>query len=285
MNKRTFFTIILTLVLGLSLAAGDVMAADFKIAIMQDKAGAARKFKPLLDYLTQKGVNAKFITAKDYPAAASMFATGKVDAMFSGSGIAGTFIIKGLAEPVVRPVSKSGWSTYWAVVLAKKGSARFNSRADYFKGKKVTFASLASSGEFFFRSIPGSADASKRMMKAASHGAAIDVLNRGKADVAIVKNRVWDKEKGKFPGVERVGEDQGENPNGTLIASKNANASTVKKVSGILQGLKADTSALATSAKDSLGITGYIATTDEDFKHTIGLLKRAGVSESFNFKY
>ncbi len=285
MNRKTIFTAILTVLMALSLTVGDALAADFKIAIMQDKAGAARKFKPLLNYLAQKGVKAEFSAAKDYSAAAAMFAAGKVDAMFSGSGIAGSMIIKELATPIVRPVSKDDWSTYWAVVLAKKGSPRFRANADYFKGKKVTFAGLASSGEFFFRSIDGSVKASSRMMKAANHGAAIDVLSRGKADVAIVKNRVWDKEKSKFPGLERVGEDQGENPNGTLIASKKADAATIAKVSAILQGLGADTSALAMEAKKSLGIKGYIVTTDDDFKHTIELLKSAGVTKGFNFKY
>ena len=285
MRAKTFITIIVSVILGLALAAGDSLAADFKIAIMQDKAGAARKFKPLLDYLSEKGVAAKFITAKNYTDAAKMFGAGKVDAMFSGSGIAGTMIIKDLAYPVVRPLSKSGWSTYWAVVLAKKGSDRFDGTSGYFKGKKVTFAGLASSGEFFFRSIDGAAQASSRMMKAASHGAAMDVLNRGKADVAVVKNRVWDKEKGNYPNLQRVGEDQGENPNGTLIASKKADSSMVKKVSGILMGLSGNNSSSAKKAKDSLGISGYVATTDEDFSHTIKLLKKAGVTKNFNFKY
>ena len=52
--------------------------------------------------------------------------------MFSGSGIAGCMIIKDLAYPVVRPVSNGGWSTYWAVVLAPKGSPRFTQDAAYF---------------------------------------------------------------------------------------------------------------------------------------------------------
>ena len=72
--------------------------AGFKICLMQDKKGAAAKFRPLLNYLMKKGVDASFVAAKTYPQAAKMFAEGKVDGMFSGSGIAGCMIIKGIFQ-------------------------------------------------------------------------------------------------------------------------------------------------------------------------------------------
>jgi ABC-type phosphate/phosphonate transport system substrate-binding protein len=265
--------------------SGVCCAEEFKIAIMQDKAGAAKKFKALLDYLSEKGIDTQFVAAKDYPAAAKMFANKDVDAMFSGSGIAGTMIIKELAYPVVRPLSKDDWSTYWAVVIAPKGSPEFAGAADYFKDKKVIFSSLASSGEFFFRSVSGSTDVGATMLKAASHGAAIDALSRGSADVAIVKNRVWDKEKSKYDGLEKVGADKGENPNGTLIASNTADSNIINKISDILLGIKADASEKAAAVKESLKIQGYIKTTKDDFNHTIPLLEKAGVTKDFNFAY
>ena len=214
-----------------------------------------------------------------------MFSQGKVDAMFSGSGVAGSMIIKDVATPLVRPVSKDGTSTYWAVVLAPKGSSRFSGNSDYFRGKKVIFAGLASSGEFYFRSVPDATNVGAKMLKASSHGAAIDALSRGRADIAIVKNRVWDKAASKYSDIERVGEDTGENPNGTLIVSKNANSAIVAKVKGILLGLEADSSSNASAAKDALGIKGYKETTIDDFSHTLELLGNAGVDKGFNFEY
>jgi ABC-type phosphate/phosphonate transport system substrate-binding protein len=258
-------------------------AADLKIGIMQASAGDARKFQPLLDYFSKKGVNASFVTAQDYPAAANMFASGAVSAMFSGSGIAGTMIIKGVADPLVRPVQANGVSTYSAVVIAPKGSTKFSGDAGYFNGKKVIFSSLASSGEFYFHSLGPSKPAS--ILKAASHGAAIDALSRGQADVAIVKNHVWNKDKEKYGSLEQVGGDNGENPDNTLIVSKKLDAATAQKISGILLGLKDDTSPEAAAVKDSLKIQGFIVTTDKDFKHTLGLLKKAGVTKDFGFKY
>ena len=49
--------------------------------------------------------------------------------------------------------------------------------------------------------------------------------------------------------------------------------------------LKGDSSAEARAAKEKLGIQGYIKTTKADFRHTLPLLKRAGVTKSFDFKY
>ena len=256
---------------------GAASAEQFRIAIMQDQSGAAQKFMPLLSYLSKKGVDATFVTAPDYPAAAGMFAIGSVDGMFSGSGIAGFMILKNLATPTVRPVNMNGHSTYWAVVIAKKGSPKFSGSASYFKGKKVVFTSLSSSGDFYFHSLPSAEQATATEIKVASHSDAIETLNDGKADVAIVKNRVWDAIKDKYPNLVKIGEDKGENPDGTLIMSKKTQPALAARVSDALLGLKEDSSVEALEARKSLGIQGYIKTTLKDFEHTLSLIKKTDI--------
>lgn len=260
-------------------------AGDFKIAIMQDEPGAGKKYRPLQTYLANRGVEISFISATNYPAAADMFASGKVDAMFSGSAIAGIFIMKDLAAPMVRPVSKEGYSTYSAVMIAPKGSPKFSGNAAYFKGKKVIFSALASSGEVYYRSLPNIRSVNATLQKAASHGAAIDALSAGVADVAIVKNRVWDHQKSKYPNLIVVGQDDEENPDNTLIFSRKADSPTVSKVQSALLSLKDDNSPQARAVRDEMQIRGFIATTKADFKHTMELLRRAGVDKSFNFQF
>ncbi|MDM8538595.1 PhnD/SsuA/transferrin family substrate-binding protein [Desulfobacterales bacterium HSG17] len=274
-----------SLILIISMLFTGYVHADFKIAIMQDKKGAAAKFRPLLNYLNQNGIKVSFAAAKNYQHAAKLFSNGEADAMFSGSGIAGCFIIKGLADPVVRPVSKDGWSTYWAVVLAPENTGRFTQNAEYFNDKRVIFCSLASSGEFFYRSVKGESNIDSVILKAASHGSAIDALSRSSADIAIVKNRVWDNVKEKYNNIVRVGEDPGENPNGTLIVSKKTDPQIVELVASLLLGLENDISSEAKSVKEKLKITGYIGTSLQDFKCTIALLKKAGVDKFFNFSF
>jgi len=267
------------------LTHGSAHADQFKIAIMQDERGAAAKYRQLETYLKDKGIEFSFVGATSYPAAAKMFASGEVDAMFSGSGIAGTFIIKDLATPLLRPVSKEGVSTYHATLVARKGSPKFTGSADYFNGKKVIFTPLASAGEFFYHSIEGIESAKAATLKAASHAAAIEALSNSSADVAIVKNHIWNKLKSKYSNLISVGEDTEENPDGTLIVSKKADTKVVSRVSSALLALKDDKSKEATAARDELGIRAYIKTTTSDFKHTLELLKKAGVDKSFNFSF
>jgi ABC-type phosphate/phosphonate transport system substrate-binding protein len=284
--KRTIMQLFLFCAVAGLFLPGIASAVQFRIAIMQDQGGVAQKYKPLLDYLAKKGIEASFVSAKDYPSAAGMFSNGDVDAMFSGSGIAGSMIIKDLARPLVRPVSKDGHSTYWAVVIAPKGSSKYSGSVDYFKGKKVLLTALASSGEFYFRSLAGAAQSNAKLLKAASHGAAIDALDhKGQADVAIVKNRVWDKMKDKYPNLMFVGEDKGENPDNTLIVSKKVSPELAEKVKGTLLAVNEDVSPEAAAVKSSMEIQGFLNTTHKDFEHTLSLLKKAGVTKSFNFTY
>lgn len=281
--RTRYIRFLMSIMLLLVVAGGTGQAAEIKIAITQAQAGDARKFQPLLDYLGKNGIAASFTTTQNYQSAADLFASGAVNAMFSGSGIACTMIIKELADPVARPVSLDGVSTYAAVVIAPKGSQRFAGSPDYFNGKRVIFVPLASAGEFYFHSLGASQP--KELLKAASHGAAVDALSRGQADVAIIKNHVWTKEKDKYPMYEKVGEDKGENPDGTLIVSRKMDRQTAQKISAVLLGVQNDTSSEARAVKDSLKIRGFIPTTLNDFKHTLALLKKAGVTKEFAFKF
>jgi ABC-type phosphate/phosphonate transport system substrate-binding protein len=278
-NLKAMVAVVLMALVGAPVAR----AADLRIAIAQAQAGEARKFQPLLEYLATKGVKATFVTAKDYRNAADLFATGAVDAMFGGSGIAGTMMIKGLANPLVRAIAADGNSTYRAVVVAPKGSAPFGGSGSYFDGKRVIFAALASAGEFFFQSVGPSRPAAT--LKAASHGAALDALARGQADVAVVKNHVWSKEKAKYPTLEQVGADVGENPDGSLIVSVKLAPATAGQVASALIGLEGDAGAAAGAARQSLKIRGYVAATEQDFAHSLAMLKKAGVTRDFAFRF
>ncbi len=273
-----FFGLVLTTLLP---AASE--AAQLRIVITQDQKNAEKKLRPLLDYLARKGVVPSFVEAKDYPAAAALFAKGAADAMFCGSGVAGTFMISELAVPMVRPVNTEGHSTYRAVVLAPKGSPAFDGNIEYFKGKRVTFTSFDSSGEFYFSSLPGAAQTDAIRITAASPGEAIDALGKGQADIAIVKNRVWETVQGRYPNLMVVGEDKEENPDSTLIVSTNVPISLRAKIAADLVAIQNDPSLEARAAQKSMKIFGFIKTTDKDFEHTMSLLKSAGVNRSFLF--
>jgi len=282
METKKIIIILLAILVTVCLTHGISHAESLKIVVMQDMQGEAKKYQPLKQYLKTKGINIDFVETPNYEAAAMMFVTAKVDAMFSGSGIAGTMIIKEVAKPVVRPILKNGNSTYWAVVFAPKGSVKYTNSADYFSGKKVVFCDESSSGEFYFYSIGGHKTASE-IIKTTSHETAIDALAKGVADVAIVKNRVWSKLKSKYPNLAIIGVDTDECPDGTLIVSKIIDSELSEKITSILLALMEDNSLEARKLKDEMNILGYIKTTRDDFSHTLHMLKKAGVNKNYNF--
>ncbi len=287
MNKtpgRTIYLFLFGIVLSVLLPTSSGAAQlQFRIAFTQDQKNVEKKLNPLMDYLAKKGVVPSYEEAKDYPAAATLFASGAVDAMFCGSGVAGAFMISELAVPLVRSVNTDGHSTYWAVILAPKGSPLFAGSAEYFKGKKVTFTGLDSAGDFYFDSLPGAAQADAIRLKADSYGDAIEALDKGQADIAIVKNRVWDSVQHRYPNLAMVGEDKGENPDNTLIVSVNMPISLRAKIAADLVAMQNDPSPEAQAARNSMKISGFIRTSEKDFEHTLALLKSAGVTKSFLF--
>lgn len=271
-----------SLLLALSFA-GAAQAKELRFAIQVAQAGDARKYQGLLDYLGKRGVPARFVTAPDFRAAAKLFGSGDVDVMFGGSGVSGAMIIKEVAEPFVWSLPESGPRTYGAVILAPVGSPKFDGTVRYFEGKKVIFAALASAGEFYFHSLGPSKAASQ--LHAASHQAAIDALSRGKAEVAVVKDVIWEKEKARFPGIAKVGADDGVNPDGMLMISRKVGPEDRKQLASILLALEADGSPEAMAAKGALKIRGFGVATLADFAHTLVLLKRAGVTKAFDFTF
>lgn len=272
--------VIIFFLITLLLHSSFLNAKEFKIGIMQDKKGAASTFTPLIKYFKTKGVDIKLVGFRSYREAAKKFNDGGINAMFAGSGVAGSMIIKGIAYPIVRPLSKDGWSTYWAVILVPVSNSDFVKTPDYMKSKKIICCALASSGEFYCRSFLGK---DKKLLKAGNHGNAINALSKNAADIAVVKNRVWDKVKHKYPNLKQVGKDDGENPNNALIVSENMDKDLVKKIKMIFLGIEKDDSPDARLIKEKLNIKGYIPTGEKDFSHTIPLLKKAGVKKDFNF--
>lgn len=271
---------LLFIVYCISFFALNIYCEELKIGIMQDRHGVAQKYAPLIEYCSAHDLHIKLIGFKSYKDAAEKFTQGKIDAMFTGSGVAALLIMKGIAYPLLRPVTVEGWSTYHAVVIVPKAVKDFKLDRDYLKNKRIICCSLASSGEFFCRTLLGK---NKKLLKAGNHGNAIGALAKKAADVAVVKNLVWYKVKDKYPELKSVAEDYGENPNNTLMFSSKTPESLAGKVKKILLGLKDDKSENGEKLKKSLSIKGYIPTTEADFQHTFELLKKAGITKDFKF--
>jgi ABC-type phosphate/phosphonate transport system substrate-binding protein len=267
---------------GLSLASA-AQAADLRVVLRQSQEGEIGKYKALGGYLAKRGIQLKFVMVPGYREAAAKFGDGSVDAMFGGSGISCAMMVTGVAEPLARLAFTSAPQTYSAVVVAKRGSPAFDGTPGWFAGKRVAFQGLASGGEFFFRSLGPSA--ASGIVLAASHRAALDAVANGSAEVAVVKNHTWTKDKGAFPGLEQVGQDDGLNPDGPVIVSTRIAPELRKSLFDAMMALAEDASPEAAAAKGALQISGFLRATPKDFKHTMDLVERSGVTKDFAFRF
>jgi ABC-type phosphate/phosphonate transport system substrate-binding protein len=255
-------------------------AKEFRLGIMYDNPVVAKKYYTLANYIKANGLDTTIHKFTRYNHAIKAFSDHKLDAMISGSGVAGILILKDIAYPILRPLNVQGWSTYRAVIISHKGSKKYNKRSAFFNNKSVAATELASSGEFFIKSINNS---SLTMLPVGSHLLALRSLARGVSDIAIIKNRVWDSVFLHYPQLEKVGEVLGSNPNNPLMISRQTDLQAVNKIRAILQKLEFDDSKLALQVKQQLQIEKYIVTTLDDFKYTIKLLQRAGVTKEYKF--
>jgi len=259
-------------------AAASAQTLNLVVTSATDPKKEGAKYELLAKYINSKSdkINAiQLRVARDYAEAASLFQGAGVDGMFSGSFLGAVLVKKGLAKPVARPLKNDGSSTYYATVVAKEGTKQFGGIAD-FKGKKVAYASLASSGEYFVRSLmPRGAKPEDfyTPVPAASHLIAINAVLNGAADYAVAKNTIWDP--AKFKGLAIVGKDDGENPDGTLVLAPAAYDKYGEVLRTILLGLEKDTSAAAAEVRKAFDCRSFIPTAPKDFDHTIELLGKS----------
>ena len=269
---------------GLLLAAAPAWAGDqFRIGIMQAQKGEAEKFAPLENYLRSAGIEVQFVETADYSAAARMFAERKLDGMFSGSGVAGSMLIKDVAYPLVRPVSQEGHSTYWAAMSPRR-TRRSSTMRQLLQGEKSHLLR------------PGLL---RRILSPLPSGAENAAGALFSPPPTARRSKTW-RRQGRFrycqklgvgqfpqqlPGAGQTGNDPEQNPDGTLIVSTRANRQTVGKVAQALLALQGDSGPAAAAVRDGLGISGYIITSAADFKHTLQLLRNAGVGPDFPFHF
>jgi ABC-type phosphate/phosphonate transport system substrate-binding protein len=287
--KKAVVSMLSLLVLLVATAAFAADTLNFVIMSAADPKKEGPKYEALSQYLKagspQLG-DIQLRVAKNYTEAAQLFKTGEVEGMFSGSFVAAVFIKKGVAKPVARPLLNNGVSTYKAVVVAKEGTKPFAGIAD-FKGKRVAYSLLASSGEVFVRTLLAAGEKPESVytpVPAASHQAALNAVQNDAADYAVVKNTIF--KPADFKGLVQVGADADENPDNTLIMTEAAYAKYGADLSRLLLGLEADKGEKAEAVKKAFGAKAFLATTDKDFTHTFDILEKAHIdAKKFDFAF
>jgi ABC-type phosphate/phosphonate transport system substrate-binding protein len=269
--------------LALLAVAFSVQAAELRVALLQAQEGDARRYRGLIDYLALRGIAVRTVEADSYLAAGRLFERGEVDAMIGGTGVSCAMLIRGVAEPFARPVFANSPGVHAAVVVARKGGTLFDGSAGWFEGKRVAYMPLAASGEFFVRALgPPRAAA---ILPVNLHAEALALLGRGEADVAVVRDHVWARERSRYPQLEEVGRDEGTNPDQPIVVSSRLEPTVSAALFRALSALEDDASPAGLAARTGMGIRGFVRATARDFHHTITLVRRAGVTPEFAYRF
>jgi len=171
---------------------------EFKIGLIPEHNLFTQKkrFVPLANYLSQKlDANFELIILSRYGNIIDNFTTNDLDGAFFGS-FTGAMAIKKLdVEPLARPESIDGTSTYYGLIFVRKGSGIKN--AQDMKGKRFAFVDKATTAGWLLpmhyfqeQGIKDCRSWLGEMYFTGTHEDAIyDVLN-GKADIGAAKNTV-----------------------------------------------------------------------------------------------
>jgi len=92
MKMSRFYAFCFVAVFSVVLISGAALAEDYKIAVVQKESMDAQSFAALVDHLAKRGVAVTLVDAPTYREVPGMLSAGKIDAMFSGTGIAGSMI-------------------------------------------------------------------------------------------------------------------------------------------------------------------------------------------------
>lgn len=157
------------------------------------------RYEHLADYLTRKtGVKVRLTSLGGYGNVFVKFGKSRMDGAFFGS-FTGALAYQRLdVEPIARPVTPDGRSTYHGLLFVRKDSG-IRSVADM-KGKVMAFVDKASSCGYLFPMAyfrkNGITDANtlfSEVFFAGSHDVAVEAILSGNADVGVAKNTVFDQ--------------------------------------------------------------------------------------------
>ena len=173
-----------------------------------------------------------------------------------------------------------GISHYHSLLITKRNTPYQGINS--LKGKRITYVTEASSGEMYARKLfGGKAPASVEntaYIPSKSHELAISFLQVGRADFAFVKDLVWEENKWRYPDLQVVDEDDGENPNNVFLVSPAVYADYGKELKEILLNIHADPDPQAQQLLSYLNLKKFIATSyPESFSHTAQLVEDAGI--------
>lgn len=241
-------------------------------------------YEPLADYLTKElGIHIKLKLLPRYGNVVDNFASTGLDGAFFGSLTYTLAHAKLDIEPVARPESKDGVSSYYGLIFVRKDSG-IKTAADM-KDKVFVFVDRATTAGYllplaYFREhINGDYKTYfKETYFAGTHDDAIyDVLN-GEADIGAAKNTVFDKLAAHDKRIKDellIIETSPEVPENGLAVRSSTDSAVKNKLRKTLLGMHRNPH--GKNILINFGAVNFIETTDNDYAAVYKYLKKIGL--------
>ena len=261
----------------------DVPKEPLKIKIglipEQDIRKMAARYEPLAEYLSKK-LNMKVVLVylDNYAEVCDKFIYKQLDAAFFGSFSYALTHVKAGTEPIARP-DYQGVSTYRGLIVAREDSDIKN--VSDMKGKRLALVHQATYAGYLYplyyfkeHGVDNPEAYFSKIIFVESHDKAIFAVLRGEADIAAMKDLVYQRVIRENPDLEKklvILSASESVPSNALCVNKNLDPVLKNKLKDALLNLNNDTE--AKPVLESLGgATKFVETRDEDYRHLYDII-------------
>ncbi len=245
------------------------------------------RYKPLEAYLTKKtGIKVNFNILTHYGDIIDYYLGMKLDGAFFGSLTAVLAYEKLEIEPILRQVNMDGTDTYHSYLFVRKDSGIKGVKD--LKGKVMAYVDKATLAGYVFpvaylrdNGVIDIKNYFSNYYFTGSHDAAIFAVLNGKADIAAVKNTIYDSLSKENPRIDKelvIIAESTKVPSNGLSLNKYIDESIRIKVKETLLNMDKDTE--GKKVLQEFGAKKFIETTRDDFKGVFTILEKAGIDLS-----
>jgi len=265
---------------------GTTEARELKIGLIPELNvfKQVERYRPIGEYIYKKtDIKIKFTILSRYGNIIHRFHEKNLDGAFWGSFIGAMAIKKLEIIPIARPVNLDGTSTYYGYILVRKDSNIKN--VSDMKGKVIAFVERTTTTGYIFPKAyfreHGIKDLDKFFKEyyfTGSHDAAIyAVLNR-EADIACVKNTIYELLSSKDPRIKKelfIIARSPDVPSNTLGLKKDISRTVREKIKSTLLEMHKDPEGQKVLKK--FRALRFIETRKEDYLLIFDIAKKAGI--------
>ncbi|MBI4522466.1 MAG: phosphate/phosphite/phosphonate ABC transporter substrate-binding protein [Deltaproteobacteria bacterium] len=264
----------------------DSQATELRIGLIpeQNVFDQVARYRPLEDYIKKKiGMNIKFTMLSRYGNIIEHFTNRGLDGAFWGSFTGAMAITKLGIEPVARPVSRDGSSTYHGYIFVRKDS-NIRNVADM-RGKIIAFVERATTAGYIFPIAyfreNGARDINtyfKEYYFTGSHDVAIRAVLSGQADVGTTINTIFNQLARADRRIEKelmILAKSPRVPANALGIRKTLDPEVERRLRDALLGI--DREPDGKKILQRFGAIRFIPTVKEDYKPVFDIARRAGI--------